>query len=81
MADYGILGLLVIPAMAWSLRRKAWDSYTFAVVLLLWCLFDHNLFSDSFALISLAIQANERPNNPESSWESQRLSESWQVTG
>jgi O-antigen ligase len=81
MADYGILGLLVIPAMAWSLRRKAWDSYTFAVVLLLWCLFDHNLFSDSFALISLAIQANERQNNPESSWESQRLSESWQVTG
>ena len=59
MADYGIIGLFVIPALVWSVRRRSWDSYAFAVIMLLWCFFNHNVFSNSFALITLAIQADE----------------------
>lgn len=59
MADHGIFGILLIPALVLSLFRKSWNYYSFAAAFLLWCAFDHNLFSDSFALISLAIQASE----------------------
>jgi hypothetical protein len=60
LADHGIFGILLIPGLVLSLFRKTWDYYAFAAAFMLWCFFDHNLFSDSFALIVLAIQANER---------------------
>jgi O-antigen ligase len=69
LADYGIIGLLVIPALVWSVRRRSWDSYAFAVVFLLWCFFDHGIFSYSFALISLAIQADEGQGVSGLSWD------------
>jgi hypothetical protein len=69
LADYGIIGLFVIPALVWSLRRNSWDSYAFAVTILLWCFFNHNVFSYSFALISFAIQADERRSIPGLSWD------------
>ena len=69
LADYGIIGLFVIPALVWSLRRNSWDSYAFAVTILLWCFFYHNVFSYSFALISFAIQADERRSIPGLSWD------------
>jgi len=60
LADHGIFGILLIPGLVLSLFRRTWDYYAFAGAFMLWCFFDHNLFSDSFALIVLAIQANER---------------------
>ncbi len=59
MADHGIFGILLIPALVLSLFRRSWNYYSFGAAFLLWCLFDHNLFTDSFALITLAIQASE----------------------
>jgi O-antigen ligase len=59
IADLGVAGIIVIPALVLSVGRRSWDSYAFAVVFLLWCFFDHMVLSDSFALISLAIQADE----------------------
>lgn len=59
MADHGILGVLLLPALALSLFRRHWHYYAFASVLLLWQLFDHELFMYAFALIVLGIEANE----------------------
>ncbi len=59
VADCGIVGILVIPALILSIRRRAWDFYAFASIFLVWGLFSHTLLSDLFGLISLAIQADE----------------------
>jgi O-antigen ligase len=59
LADLGILGILLIPALMFSLRRKAWDFYTFAIVFMVWPLFFHMALTVTFSLISLAIEADE----------------------
>ena len=59
MADQGIVGLLIIPALVFSLRRKSWDFYAFAIVFFLWCLFDHFIMTSPFALMCFAIEAGE----------------------
>ena len=59
LADYGIVGILFIPALVLSIRRASWDSHAFGIVFLLWCLFDHFILRTPFAMISLAIQAGE----------------------
>jgi hypothetical protein len=59
MADQGIIGLLIIPALVFSLRRKSWDFYAFAIVFFLWCLFDHFIMTSPFALMCFAIEAGE----------------------
>jgi O-Antigen ligase len=59
MADHGIFGVLIIPALVLCLFRRSWDYYAFAAVFLFWCFLDHNLFQDPYALIILAIQATE----------------------
>ena len=60
MADHGILGVLLVPALVWCLAYRSWDYYAFAAAFLLWCMFNHNLFMNPFGLISLAIMANQR---------------------
>jgi hypothetical protein len=60
LADHGIIGILLIPALLLSIRRRSWDFYSFAAVFLVWCLFSHLIFDDAAGLISLAIQAAER---------------------
>ena len=60
IADHGIFGILLIPALVLSLFRRMWDYYSFVAAFMLWCFFNNDLFIDSFALIILAIQANER---------------------
>ncbi len=60
MADYGILGVLMVPALAWCLAYRSWDYYGFAFAFLIWCMFNHNLFANPFGLISLAIMANQQ---------------------
>jgi O-antigen ligase len=59
LADLGILGILLIPALMFSLRRKTWDFYTFAIVFMVWPLFFHMALTVTFSLISLAIEADE----------------------
>ncbi len=61
LADCGILGVLVIPGLILSINRGTWDSYAFAIIVILWGFFNHNLLLDFFGLISLAIEADE-PN-------------------
>jgi len=59
MADHGIFGILLIPALLLSVCRRSWDSYAFAGVFALWCFFDHFVFNTPFAWICIAIEANE----------------------
>jgi O-antigen ligase len=59
LADHGIIGIFVIPALLLSIGRKSWDFYAFAAVFLVWCLFSHNVFDDAAGLIGLAIEAVE----------------------
>lgn len=63
LADYGIVGILLIPVLILSIVRRSWESYAFALVFLVWCFFNHYIFYDAFAVIVLAIQANEAPGH------------------
>lgn len=74
MADEGILGVLLLPALALSVRRRSWDFYAFAIVFLLWCFFDHFVFLDPFAMMCVAIEAVEASENKRSalSWDVQQ---------
>jgi len=58
LADYGILGALVIPFLVLSIARRSWHFYTFAAIFLVWCFFTHYIFNDDFGLIALAVEAN-----------------------
>jgi hypothetical protein len=60
MADYGILGVLMVPALVWCLRCRSWDYYGFAGAFLIWCLFSHTLFFNPFALIAIAIMSAQQ---------------------
>jgi hypothetical protein len=60
MADYGILGVLIIPALVWCLAYRSWDYYGFGGAFLIYCMFSHNLFDHRFALISLAIMSSQQ---------------------
>jgi hypothetical protein len=60
MADDGILGLLIVPALIWCLAYRSWDYYAFAGAFLIWCMFNHNLFNNPFGLISLAIISSQQ---------------------
>lgn len=59
LADHGIIGILLIPALLLSIGRRSWDFYCFAAVFLVWCLFSHLIFDNAAGLISLAIEAAE----------------------
>ncbi len=59
MADCGIIGLLVIPGLMWSIRRKSWDFNAFAGSFLLWGVFNHLVLNELFSLITIAIFAVE----------------------
>jgi hypothetical protein len=60
MADHGILGVLLVPALVLCLAHGSWDYYGFAFAFLIWCMFNSDFFIDPFAQISLAIMANQR---------------------
>jgi hypothetical protein len=59
LVDYGIVGIVLIPGLMFSLRRRSWEFYTFAITFCIWCLFSHYVFYDTFALIALGIQADQ----------------------
>jgi O-Antigen ligase len=59
MTDCGLLGLFVIPGLVFAIRRRSWDFYAFAVIYLFWGLFNHQLLTELYALITIAIQADE----------------------
>jgi len=59
LADCGILGSLVIPGLIFSIRRADWEFYTFASIFLFWAFFYHDVLVDFFALIAIAVEANE----------------------
>ena len=61
LADHGIIGIFLIPALLLSIGRKCWDFYAFAVAFLVFCAFSHNVFDAPWGLIGLAIVAAERP--------------------
>ncbi len=58
MADHGIIGVLLLPALVWCLAYPSWEFYGFAFAFLIWNMFNHNLFSNPFGLITLAVVAN-----------------------
>jgi hypothetical protein len=60
MADHGILGVLLVPALVWCLAYGSWDYYAFAFGFLIWCMFNHNLFANPFGILTLAIMANQQ---------------------
>ena len=47
LADHGIIGIFLIPALLLSIGRKCWDFYAFAAAFLVFCLFSHNVFDES----------------------------------
>ena len=59
LADCGILGSLVIPGLIFSIRRADWEFNTFASIFLLWAFFNHDVLVEFFALIAIAVEANE----------------------
>jgi hypothetical protein len=59
LANYGILGAFVIPALVFSVRRKSWDSNVFGLVFLIWSFFLHMVLMLPFSLIIIAIEAAE----------------------
>jgi len=59
LADHGVIGIFLIPALLLSIGRKCWDFYGFAAAFLVFCLFYHDVFSVVAVLISLAIEAAE----------------------
>jgi O-antigen ligase len=58
LADCGILGALVIPGLIFSLRRADWEFYTFASIFLVWSFFYHDVLTDFFGLIAVAVVAD-----------------------
>ena len=59
LADHGIIGIFLIPALLWSIGRKCWEFYGFAAAFLVFCLFYHSVFTEVAVIISLAIEAVE----------------------
>ena len=59
LANYGVLGVFLIPALVLSVRRKTWDSNTFGLVFLIWSFFLHLVLLLPFSLILIAIEAAE----------------------
>jgi hypothetical protein len=57
LANYGILGVFLIPALILSVRRKSWDSNVFGLVFLIWSFFLHLVLLLPFSLIIIAIEA------------------------
>jgi hypothetical protein len=60
MADHGIIGVLLLPALLWSLAYRSWQYCGFFFAFLIWSSFNHNLFANPFGLITLALMANEQ---------------------
>jgi hypothetical protein len=59
LADYGIMGIFLIPGLVYSLWRRSWDCYAFSAVFVLSGFFNHMLLTDPFSLVCLAIEADE----------------------
>jgi hypothetical protein len=59
LADHGIIGIFLIPALLFSIGRRSWDFYAFAAAFLVWCFFYHDVLGEAYGLISLAIEAAE----------------------
>jgi len=59
LADYGIIGLLVIPSLVLSIgwRRRNKEFYVFALIFMSWCFLTHFVFDLGFALMTLGIEA------------------------
>jgi O-antigen ligase len=57
LANYGVLGAFVIPALVLSVRRKSWDSNVFGLIFLVWSFFLHLVLVLPFALIAIAVEA------------------------
>jgi hypothetical protein len=59
MVDCGVLGALVIPGLVLSVRRHTWDSKAFTVMFLVWGLVSHLVLTELFALMTIAVLADE----------------------
>ena len=59
LADNGIIGIFLIPALLLSVGRRSWDFYAFAAAFLVWSLFSFQVLDDTASLICLAIEAVE----------------------
>lgn len=59
LANYGILGVFLIPTLVLSVRRKSWDSNVFGLVFLIWSFLLHLVLLLPFSLIIIAIEAVE----------------------
>lgn len=59
LANYGILGVFIIPTLVLSVRRRSWDSNVFGLVFFIWSFFLHLVLLLPFSLIIIAIEAVE----------------------
>lgn len=59
LANYGILGVFIIPTLVLSVRRKSWDSNVFGLVFFIWSFLLHLVLLLPFSLIIIAIEAVE----------------------
>lgn len=59
LANYGIAGFFVIPALVLSVRRRSWDWRAFALAFVLCSLFSQMILLEPFTLIIIAIEAAE----------------------
>ncbi|MGA9723577.1 MAG: O-antigen ligase family protein [Candidatus Binatus sp.] len=59
LANYGILGVFLIPTLVLSVSRKSWDSNVFGLVFLIWSFFLHLVLLLPFSLVLIAIEAVE----------------------
>src|SRR5208282_1932733 len=59
LADQGIIGIFLIPALLVSIGRKSWDFYGFGAAVLIFFLFYHSPLTEVACIISLAIEAVE----------------------
>ena len=62
LAEYGIIGLVLVPALvaaiSWRARHSALDLIVpGGFFILFWCLFSHNVIGEYYFLIGLALLA------------------------
>jgi hypothetical protein len=59
LANYGLLGVFLIPTLLLSVRRKSWDSNAFGLIFLIWSFFLHLILLLPFSFAIVAIEAAE----------------------
>jgi O-antigen ligase len=68
MADHGIIGVMILPALMYAVTRNAQGearsvAWAFGIFIMLWGFFSHNILEDRVALISFSLMAAMSKNS------------------